>query len=195
MTQTLVQAKPRSIIITYALPLVLAVAALTASAWLGFPHPFAATPVPITWQVLVVLALGLAAPAWLALGSVSAYLTLGLAGAPVFAWGHSGLIAFAGPTGGYLIGFLAAVLVAVSLRKALGDKLPARILSGLAALAAIYAVGLGWLTAWVGSFETAVTAGFLPFILPDLLKLVGALGITFGYQQVANHLNKEKPLQ
>ena len=191
MTHALVKTKPRSVIITYALPLVLAVAALTASAWLGFPHPFAATAVPITWQVLVVLALGLAAPAWLALGSVSAYLTLGLAGAPVFAWGHNGLIAFAGPTGGYLIGFLAAVLVAVSLRKVLGDKLPALLLSGLAALTTIYIVGLTWLGAWVGSFETAVTAGFIPFILPDLLKLVGALGITFGFKQFANHLDKE----
>lgn len=40
------------------------------------------------------------------------YLAIGFAGAPVFAGGKFGLIALLGPTGGYLIGFIAAAYLA-----------------------------------------------------------------------------------
>jgi len=169
------RALPRPL--NYALPALLAVGALTASAWLAFPHPFTPTPVPVTWQVLVVLVLGLATPPWLALSSVGAYLALGLTGAPVFAWGANGWIAFAGPSGGYLVGFLAAAGVMGFLKQRLGVGLPALIANGLAGITVIYLFGYVWLWAWLGNAGTAFSAGVLPFVAPDLLKLAGAVSV------------------
>ncbi|HUT99386.1 MAG TPA: biotin transporter BioY [bacterium] len=174
-THTETRALPRPL--NYALPALLAVGALTASAWLAFPHPFTPTPVPVTWQVLVVLVLGLATPSWLALSSVGAYLALGLTGAPVFAWGANGWIAFAGPSGGYLVGFLAAAGVMGLVKDKLGDKLPALILNGLAGIATIYLFGYVWLAVWIGDAGAAFSAGVLPFVAPDLLKLAGAVSV------------------
>jgi biotin transport system substrate-specific component len=171
------RALPRPL--NYALPALLAVGALTASAWLAFPHPFTPTPVPVTWQVLVVLVLGLATPPWLALSSVGAYLALGLAGAPVFAWGMNGWVAFAGPSGGYLVGFLAAAGVMGFLKQRLGVGLPALVANGLAGIAVIYLCGYVWLWIWLGDAGAAFSAGVLPFIAPDLLKLSGAVSAAY----------------
>jgi len=171
------RALPRPL--NYAIPALLAVGALTASAWLAFPHPFTPTPVPVTWQVLVVLVLGLATPPWLALSSVGAYLALGLAGAPVFAWGANGWVAFAGPSGGYLVGFLAAAGVMGLLKQKLGVGLPVLVANGLAGIATIYLFGYVWLWGWLGDAGTAFSAGVLPFVAPDLLKLAGAVSIAY----------------
>jgi biotin transport system substrate-specific component len=140
--------------------------------------------VPVTWQVLVVLVLGMATPAWLSLSSVGAYLALGLAGAPVFAWGANGWIAFAGPTGGYLVGFLAAALVMGVLRGKFGERLPVLILNGLVGIATIYLFGYVWLSVWIGDPGAALTAGVLPFVAPDLLKLAGAVAVAHLWRRV-----------
>ena len=67
-------------------------------------------PVPITMQTYVVLFIGFAFGARLAGATVLAYLAEGAVGLPVFAQG-AGLAYLAGPTGGYLIGFLAAAVL------------------------------------------------------------------------------------
>lgn len=184
MAQAEVRSYPR--VLPYVIPVLLAVGALTASAWLAFPHPFTPTPVPVTWQVLVILVLGLATPAWLSLSSVGAYLALGLAGAPVFAWGANGWLAFAGPTGGYLVGFLAAAVVMGLLRDKFGERLHNLIISGLAGVATIYLFGYVWLGFWIGDAGAAITAGVAPFIAPDLLKLVGAVSVTHLWHRARN---------
>lgn len=157
------------------LSLLIGVAALSVSARLSFPHPFAATPVPVTCQVLVLLVLGLTQPPRTATATVSAYLALGLSGAPVFAWGVGGAVALFGPTGGYLLGFLPAVYVVAALR----GRNPASLLhdaaAALAGLALIYAAGTAWLALWLGDLGTAWRAGGLPFAAPDALKLIVAL--------------------
>ena len=85
---------------------------LTGSALLAISAQFAVrlplSPVPVTGQTLVVLMIGMAFGARLGAATVLAYLAEGAMGLPVFAEGKSGLIAFAGPTGGYLVGFVAA---------------------------------------------------------------------------------------
>ena len=65
-------------------------------------------PVPMTMQTLVVLLIGAALGARLAAASVALYLIEGLAGLPVFAGAVAGPLYMAGPTGGFLVGFLAA---------------------------------------------------------------------------------------
>ncbi len=65
-------------------------------------------PVPMTLQTLVVLTLSAAYGARLGAATVALYLAEGLLGLPVFASALAGPAYMAGPTGGYLAGFLAA---------------------------------------------------------------------------------------
>ena len=68
-------------------------------------------PVPMTMQTFAVLVIGMAYGARLAGATLLLYLAEGAVGFPVFASG-GGIAYMAGPTGGYLVGFLiAAVMV------------------------------------------------------------------------------------
>ncbi len=75
-------------------------------------------PVPMVLQNMFVLLAGLLlGPAW-ATASVLLYLFLGAVGLPVFSGGGGGLAHFAGPTGGYLLGYLPAVAVTGAISRA-----------------------------------------------------------------------------
>ncbi len=79
-------------------------------AFISIPLPF--TPIPIGLQTLFVLLTGLVlGPLWGA-SAIVLYLLVGLLGLPVFAAGTGGPAHLAGPTGGYLLGFLPAAVVA-----------------------------------------------------------------------------------
>jgi len=69
------------------------------------------TPIPITMQVLTVLLSAIVLGSRLAFLSQLQYILAGLLGAPVFAGFKSGFSLVLGPTGGYIIGFLAAAFV------------------------------------------------------------------------------------
>ena len=86
---------------------VLGTALLTLSAKVNLPLPY----VPMTLQTLVVLVIG-AAYGW-RLGSATllAYLAVGAIGLPVFAGPVGGIAPLAGPTAGYLFGFVGAAFV------------------------------------------------------------------------------------
>ncbi len=62
-------------------------------------------PVPMTLQTLAILIVGLSYGARMGALTVAAYLAEGAMGLPVFANGGNGL-AFAGPTAGFLLGFV-----------------------------------------------------------------------------------------
>ena len=86
---------------------VAAVGLLTASAYLSVPF----FPVPLTMQTLAVLLIGGMLGPVLGASAVAGYVALSAAGAPVFHNGLGGPVVVAGPTGGYLIGFIAAAFV------------------------------------------------------------------------------------
>ena len=69
-------------------------------------------PVPFTLQTVGVGLAGLCLGAGRGFAAVTLYLLVGAAGLPVFARGAAGLASFAGPTGGYLISFPFAALLA-----------------------------------------------------------------------------------
>ena len=139
--------------------------ATAVSAKLSVPLP--GTPVPFTFQPMVVMLAGALLGARLGASSQIAYLAMGLAGLPVFAAG-AGAAYLLGPTGGYLMAYPLAAFVTGSL---VGERVPSIVLGLLAGLAVIYAGGLAWLSA-LGSFDTAVVFGLRPFILADLVKVV-----------------------
>lgn len=160
---------------------VAAFAAATAlSAKIALPLP--GTPVPFTFQPLVVLLAGGLLGARLGASSQVLYLLAGLAGLPVFALG-GGAAYLLGPTGGYLLALPAAAFLAGALR---GGAL--RTLLGLTlGLGAIYAGGLAWL-ALVGTVTGAVAMGLLPFVLADVAKVGLALLVVLRLRERALRL-------
>ena len=150
------------------------------------PLPF--TPVPVTGQTFAVLLLAALFGARMALAMQVVYLAEGLAGLPVFAvgptWGMGRLI---GPTGGYLLGFLAATWVVGSLAdRGWGKRLGSSIAMLMAGEGAMYAVALPWLkivlhTGW----SQSLMLGWWPFVPGDLYKLVlAALLLPVGWRVV-----------
>ena len=135
-------------------------------------------PVPMTLHTLAIMGIAMATGPRLALATVLAYLAAGAAGLPVFAGTPErgiGLAYMAGPTGGYLVGYLLASWTAALL--ALGRGTIGRVLAMLAGLAITYAFGLVWLMNFLPVGQV-VAAGFSPFILGDLIDIaMVALGI------------------
>lgn len=153
-------------------------ALLAASAWIAIP----VGTVPVTLQVFIVLLTGLLLTPRAAFAAISVYLLLGAAGLPVFsAGGLGGPGVLAGPTGGYLWGFLLAAPTVSALRRArpFGASRTAAEAGALAAgVAVIYLAGWAQLAAVTGmGLLAAFAVGVAPFIAIDALKAVAALGV------------------
>ena len=128
-------------------------------------------PVPMTMQTFAVLVIGMAYGAKLAGATLLLYLAEGAAGLPVFASG-AGLPYMAGPTGGYLVGFLvAAIMVGWLAERGWDRNVALTFLANLAGTAIIFALGVAWLSTIMGGFEKAVVAGFQPFIVGAIVKI------------------------
>jgi biotin transport system substrate-specific component len=138
--------------------------ATALSARLALPIP--GTPVPFTFQPLVVLLAGALLGARFGAASQMLYLAAGAAGLPVFAAG-GGFLYLLGPTGGYLLAYPVAAFVAGSL---VGANVLRTMAALLAGLLAIYAGGVAWLAA-LGTLDTAVALGLRPFFAADLVKV------------------------
>ncbi|WP_343715826.1 biotin transporter BioY [Inquilinus sp.] len=130
-------------------------------------------PVPMTLQSGVVLLIG-GAYGW-RLGGLTmlAYLAEGLVGLPVFAGLAAGPAYFAGPTAGYLVGFVAsAALMGLAVERGW-----TRSVAGMAAAITVASVvpfvtGVAWLAVLFGP-AAAIAGGLTPFIPAAVLK--GAL--------------------
>jgi biotin transport system substrate-specific component len=149
-----------------------------AAAQISIPLPF--TDVPFTFQPIVVLVGGLALGPRLAVISQVLYLAAGIAGLPVFAASPAlppGLARLLGPTGGYLMSYPAAAFVVGCLAaRGFDRRYATSVLAMLAGLAVVFASGVAWLSVLVGP-QAALVAGFYPFVIADVIKVVGAAGI------------------
>lgn len=143
--------------------------------WISIP-----TAVPFTLQTFgIYLAVAVLGGK---LGTISLliYIALGTIGLPVFAGFKSGFAAITGPTGGYLVGFLATTLIMWSFEKLFGKSKLSFIISAIIGLIACYALGTVWFmkvfSAANGPIGLTATLGMcvIPFIIPDLIKLVVA---------------------
>jgi len=143
------------------------IALLAAGAWVALP----VGPIPVTLQTFFLL---LAAPVMKRRAVIPAalYLLLGALNLPVFHSGLSGIGVLLGPSGGFLLGFIpAAVVAGLSYEK----RSRAIRIAGLAAGAGIiYACGVAWLLFSAGvSLPAALLVGVLPFLPGDILKGAG----------------------
>jgi len=150
--------------------------------------PLRITPVPITLQTFFVLSSG--AILGRRLGSLSQvlYFALGATGLPLFLSGSWGISHIFGPTGGYLLGFVAAsyIIGGILNRR---DSTTAIVIALIIGELVILIFGAAWL--WAGlhfSLKQAFYLGVLPFIPGDTLKLIAAVIICKRYLKRAKAL-------
>ena len=109
--------------------------------------------------------------------SVLVFLLLGAIGIPVFANFSGGIGVLAGPTGGYIIGFLFSALLMWAMEKLPGKKSVMQIVSMIAGLIVCYAFGTVWFVIVYGrmngpiGFTAALASCVVPFIIPDIIKI------------------------
>lgn len=143
-------------------------------------------PVPMTMQTFAVLVIGMTYGLRLGAATVALYLAEGAVGLPVFASG-GGLAYFAGPTTGYLFGFLVAAALVGWLGERGWDRSAVRTLAAnLAGTLVIFAFGLAWLTLFLASVKdlgtavavnAAVANGLTPFVWGALAKIALAAAV------------------
>ena len=159
-------------------------AALTAAgAFLAIPIG----PVPIVFQNLFIFLAGLLlGPGW-GTASVGVYLLAGILGLPVFAGGVGGIGRFAGPTGGYLLGFLPAVCVIGFISNVSKTNVVRDLLAMVCGSLIIYAFGLSWLKILTGmTLGKTLAVGMYPFLPGDALKMAAAVPIAKALRPVIN---------
>lgn len=154
-------------------------------------------PVPMTLQTLAILVVGLTYGARMGALTVAAYLAEGAAGLPVFANGHS-VDAFAGPTAGFLFGFVAlAWVVGFAVDRGVKGLVPTAIVA-LIASALLYVPGAAWAmladaalgfdaTKWGADNLSMIWQYYAqPFLIGDAVKAVmAALVVTGGWAALA----------
>ena len=154
-------------------------------AWITIPFA-----VPFTMQTFAVMLAAAVLGTKRALISLILYLALGMIGVPVFSGFAGGFGVLAGPTGGYLIGFLPMALISSSMIGVMRRKLWTLCLAFVCGLIACYATGTIWY-AFIymnGAGFVACSAALLecvvPFLLPDAAKLVLAAWVSIRLDKI-----------
>lgn len=107
--------------------------------------------------------------------SMAVYVLLGAVGVPVFAGFSSGVGTIAGPTGGYIIGYIAAAWLVGLLAEKFGGKTVPLAFSMVAGLAVCYFLGTAWFMLELGkTLWAALTVCVFPFLIGDALKIAAA---------------------
>lgn len=178
----------------------LTIAIMAVSAWVTVPLG----PIPFTLQMFAVTFAIVVLKPQEAIAAIVGYLLLGAIGVPVFSGMRGGVGVLAGPTGGFLWGYLFGVAAAVLLlmvvrsrsarREAQGDPASAAALTGVQKalgflrvagveiIAGILFTAISYLCGWaqymavagVGP-EAAFLACVAPFVVVDLIKIVAAV--------------------
>lgn len=181
------QSRSRSVVYCAA-----AIACMAVTAWVTVPIG----PVPLSLSPLAIFFTLFALKPRDAFIAICGYVALGAIGLPVFTGFRGGIGALFGPTGGFIMGFVAGACIVLPLshllskRAAFASDQRATFLGGQVkrgfllrslivgvCFAAIYYV-FGWLwLMWVGQLtaEAAFVAAVAPFVVPDLLKMLLAV--------------------
>lgn len=181
-TQTVAPADTRPRSTSTDLALVASFAALIAA--LGIVPPLAVgLPVPITLQTMGVMLAGLVLGARRGALAVMVFLVLVAVGLPLLSGGRGGLGVFAGPSAGYLVGFVLGAYVTGWVRERLEGRVPVAVAALTAAviggIAAVYLVGVPVLLWRTGADPLAS----LVFVPGDLVKALLATLVAVGVRR------------
>ncbi len=149
-------------------------AIITICSWISVPFT-----VPFTLQTFAVFLSVLLLGGKRGTLSVLVYILLGTVGLPVFSGFKGGIGAIIGPTGGYIIGFIATALIMWAFEHApMKNRTVSSVISMLLGLAACYAFGTTWFyyvynkgTDAPASLSVILGWCVIPFIIPDLVKI------------------------
>ncbi len=130
--------------------------------------PLPPSPVPMTLQLMGVLFVGLTLVPTQAVSATVLYLLCGAAGLPVFAGESAGIF---GPTGGYLLGFVAAAWLVSYVRGRSQTGFYQLLLAATCGAVVLFAIGVGWLAVWLRDVGLSLEAGFFPFALKAALQV------------------------
>lgn len=138
---------------------------------LSIPLPFSPVPISLTNFAifLAIFILGMKN------GTISfiIYLLLGAVGVPVFSSFRGGLQVLAGPTGGYLIGFIFLALIMGFALDHFDRKLVPTIIGMIIGMAVCYAFGTVWLAKLLSlSFKEGLMMGVIPYLAGDVAKII-----------------------
>ncbi|GAC1433664.1 MAG: biotin transporter BioY [Terriglobales bacterium] len=179
-TQTLIP--HRAVEVTEQLAIVIGASLFVAvCARIVIPLPF--TPVPLTVGNFGVLLAGLMLGSGRGFAALVLYLTLGLAGMPVFSpTGPGGLAQLLGPTAGFLLAYpFVAGLAGWIMERGKRTFLRAAV-AGVIAEILLFASGIAWLTILTLSFAQAVRFGLYWFVFGEIIKIMMAAAISAGWQ-------------
>lgn len=139
-------------------------AVIAISAWMAVP-----AALPFTMQTFAVFAAAGLLSTKCAVAAVITYVALGAAGLPVFTGFAGGIGIFATVNGGFILGFIPAVLICGLLIK----KAFPKILAMCTGLLVCYLFGSAWFCMLNGaSFFAALTATVLPYLPFDIIKIM-----------------------
>ncbi|MDR1390687.1 MAG: biotin transporter BioY [Treponema sp.] len=161
---------------------------IAAGAFISIPLPV--SPVPLVLQNFFAVLAGLVLGPVSGAGAVALYLLAGALGFPVFAGAAGGIAHFAGPTGGFLFGYLLAASAGGCIAGK-PKKTTARwklVLAASAAFAVVYVPGVLWLFRITASFKAAFFAGCLPFLPGDAVKAALAVYVSGKMRTLAFNL-------
>lgn len=149
------------------------------------------TGVPITAQTLGVMLAGAVLGSYRGTLAVLIFELLVAAGLPLLAGGRGGAAVFAGPTAGYLIGWLIGTwvigAVMVSLKKA-PLALSALLALVLGGIVAVYIPGIVWYAYSQHLPYLAVAQGNVVFLAGDFIKIVVAIAVLLGIKAASPKL-------
>lgn len=142
-------------------------------------------PMPITMQTFGIFLIAFFFGSRKGFLAILAYLLAGLVGGGppprgVFAGYSSGFEPFIGPIGGYLVGFIFMVLIiGWMIEKGYGRSKSSVLLCMLVGEVVLYTFGLDGLWLYLGdvSFAEVLMLGFVPFIIGDTVKALGAVAL------------------
>lgn len=138
----------------------------------------------ITFLNFIITLIALTFPLSQSFTIVLVWLLLGTVGVPVFIGGSAGIGYLTGPLGGYTLGFLLTAILVPLLR----GKRYHRLRFTAAAISSVVLVELVGTLQWMLlahlSFRSAFIAGFLPFIVLDIIKAVVAAQIVPAFRLI-----------
>ena len=152
---------------------------LAICSWITVPMT-----IPFTMQTFAFFLMMLVLGGKKGLAALGVYDLIGAIGLPVFSGFRGGIGVFFGNTGGFLIGFILSGLLFWAIDYLTKEKPTARVVSAVLSMAIYFFVGTVWFAMLTTgkitseSLFSAFTVCTLPFILPDILKLLLAITIS-----------------
>lgn len=158
-----------------------AVAFIIISSWISVP-----LTVGVTMQTFAIFLVSVCFNAKISLSAVAIYILLGFFGVPVYSGFGTGISAFMGGTGGYIIAFLPSALIISCLRSLYVMRPRLCIVTMILSNLVCYLFGALWYKfVFLSGAEISLSAVFaicvFPFILPDLAKI---LCVYFAFKRI-----------